>query len=125
MSWTSLIGWVVVPQIGGILGGLATATQIKTWYEVNRLTTNRKTDKYLCSPTETVETVVATPKCSFWTGMDNSVSFYGHCFVFSRTRWSRISKNIGVNLLFHPINIELVLDTGVFRFSSIGSCEFE
>ncbi|CAF0902279.1 unnamed protein product [Adineta ricciae] len=33
MSWTSLIGWVVVPQIGGILGGLATATQIKTWYE--------------------------------------------------------------------------------------------
>jgi hypothetical protein len=35
MSWASLIGWVLLPQIGGILGGLATATQIKSWYEVN------------------------------------------------------------------------------------------
>jgi len=33
MSWTSLIGWIVLPQIGGILGGLATVTQIKSWYE--------------------------------------------------------------------------------------------
>ena len=35
MSWTSLLGWIILPQTGGILGGLATATQIKSWYEVN------------------------------------------------------------------------------------------
>jgi len=35
MSWISLIGWVLLPQIGGILGGLATAKQIKSWYEVS------------------------------------------------------------------------------------------
>jgi hypothetical protein len=34
MSWASLVGWVLLPQIGGILGALASATQIKTWYEV-------------------------------------------------------------------------------------------
>jgi hypothetical protein len=35
MSWASLFGWVLLPQIGGIVGGLATAKQIKTWYEVS------------------------------------------------------------------------------------------
>jgi len=38
MSWTSMIGWILLPQVGGILGGLATATQIKTWYEVKNKT---------------------------------------------------------------------------------------
>jgi hypothetical protein len=35
MSWASLFGWVLLPQIGGIIGGLAVAKQIKTWYEVS------------------------------------------------------------------------------------------
>ncbi len=38
MSWTSLLGWVLLPQIGGILGGLAVAKQIKTWYEASLFT---------------------------------------------------------------------------------------
>ena len=30
-----MFGWILLPQVGGILGALATATQIKTWYEVS------------------------------------------------------------------------------------------
>ncbi|CAF1599404.1 unnamed protein product [Rotaria sp. Silwood1] len=33
MSWITMFGWILLPQIGGILGGLITAKQIKTWYE--------------------------------------------------------------------------------------------
>jgi hypothetical protein len=35
MSWSSLIGWVLLPQVGGIIGGLSTVTQIKSWYEAS------------------------------------------------------------------------------------------
>ncbi len=35
MISASLLGWVLLPQIGGILGGFAVVTQIKTWYEVS------------------------------------------------------------------------------------------
>jgi hypothetical protein len=30
-----MIGWILLPQVGGILGGIATVTQIKSWYEVS------------------------------------------------------------------------------------------
>ena len=37
MNWISTFGWVLLPQIGGILGGLAAAKQIKMWHEVSDL----------------------------------------------------------------------------------------
>ncbi|CAF2140331.1 unnamed protein product [Rotaria magnacalcarata] len=33
MNWISFFGWILLPQIGGVLGGLVTAKQIKTWYK--------------------------------------------------------------------------------------------
>ena len=29
-----MIGWILLPQVGGILGAIAAAKEIKTWYEV-------------------------------------------------------------------------------------------
>ncbi len=30
-----MIGWILLPQVGGILGAIASAKEIKTWYEVS------------------------------------------------------------------------------------------
>jgi hypothetical protein len=35
MNWISMIGWILLPQVGGILGAIASAKEIKTWYEVS------------------------------------------------------------------------------------------
>jgi hypothetical protein len=39
MNWISTISWVLLPQIGGIIGAIVSAKEIKTWYEVSWLNT--------------------------------------------------------------------------------------
>ncbi|CAF3354802.1 unnamed protein product [Rotaria socialis] len=33
MNWISFFGWILLPQVGGVLGGVVAAKQIKTWYD--------------------------------------------------------------------------------------------
>ncbi len=35
-SWLPSVGLTVLPQVGGILGGLITKSQIKNWYDVSK-----------------------------------------------------------------------------------------
>ncbi len=30
-----MVSWILLPQVGGILGAIASAKEIKTWYEVS------------------------------------------------------------------------------------------
>ncbi len=122
MSWASMFGWILLPQVGGILGGIATATQIKTWYEV-RLSIEDNFCNLWIYLIETFKTIMASTKCNFWSCLDNTLFIYGYCFVFSCSwRW-RIIQNTCINILFYTIISQLVMVTNIFSFSSIRSCK--